>query len=142
MREILFRGKRKDNGKWIEGGYCFYNNKSYIIIATQYIPDTRDWDTATYYEENPVYKPTFIEVYPKTVGQYTNKMDKNGTKIFEGDVIAYDNLYSYVVQWDDERCGFYAKMKKYDDYDYLGNFRTRLSEVIGNIHDNPELLNN
>ena len=91
MNKYLFRGIRKDNGKWIEGGYCYCNNKSYIVIATQYIPDTRDWDTADYYEKNPVYKPIFIEVYTKTVGQWTEMVDKKGVNIFEGDIVQYIN---------------------------------------------------
>lgn len=89
MREVLFRGKRKDNGKWIVGGYCYCDNKSYIVISTRYIPDTRDWDEADYYEENPVYKPVFIEVITETVGQWTGMVDVKNNKIFEKDIIQY-----------------------------------------------------
>ena len=133
MKEILFRGKTLTN-KWVEGAYykqeLFYGDKeeAHIIITSK---ETLDNDFAL---ESHI-------VIPETVGQYTGKMDKNGTKIFEGDVIAYDNnRYSYIVRWDEERCGFYAKMREFDDYDYLGNFWSKFSEVIGNIHDNPELL--
>lgn len=122
MREILFRGKRVSNGEWVYGNYAFTDNngKQHFVFQNE----------------------AFVnKVIPETVGQYTGKMDKNGTKIFEGDVIAYDNnRYSYIVRWDEERCGFYAKMREFDDYDYLGNFWSKLSEIIGNIHDNPELL--
>lgn len=125
MREILFRGKRVSNGEWVNGNL--------------FIPDLPDTPTQICIGTNVV--RISYDIDPQTVGQYTGLKDKNGTKIYEGDVIAYDNnRYSYIVRWDEERCGFYAKMREFDDYDYLGNFWSKFSEVIGNIHDNPELL--
>ncbi len=149
MREILFRGKRIDNGKWIVGGYYSYNNKSYIVIATRYIPDTRDWDVADYYEENPVYKPTFIEVIPETVGQYTG-VNVGNEKLFEGDIVEchedYDDSWGFsktsvvraVVVWDEENFYWVFEIEKkyrqpFNDWTWDNSF------INGNIHDNPEL---
>lgn len=141
MREILFRGKRTYNSGWIEGGYCYCDNKAYIVISTRYIPDTRGWDEADYYEENPVCKPLFIEVIPKTIGQYTGLTDKNGKKIFEGDIVNFKTIaYTFkkcVVKYDEQ----YAKFVCID-LNKVG-FPMDISfvyEIIGNIHDNPELL--
>lgn len=134
MNKYLFRGKRKDNGKWIEGGYCYCNNKSYIVIATQYIPDTRDWDTADYYEKNPVYEPTFIEVYTKTIGQWSGLTDKNYKRIFEGDIV--ENLIGMKTSVEFSNGIFFP---------FTGSEITLFHaadecKVIGNIYNNPELL--
>lgn len=153
MNEYLFRGKRKDNGKWIEGGYCYCDNKSYIIITTRYIPDIRDWDEADYYEENPVYEPTFIEVRPETVGQWTGLTDEGCNKIFEGDIIFKPSWwwgcrYVYLKRG---KCGA-CKADNVMQYILSKNIENPLEEaaynlwdgnevkVIGNIYDNPELL--
>lgn len=141
MREILFRGKRTYNGEWVESGYCCCDNKSYIVISIRYIPDTRDWDEADYYEENPVYKPVFIEVVPKTVGQYTGLTDKNGKKIFEEDIVNFKTIaYTFkkcVVKYDEQYARFVCI-----DLNKVG-FPMDISfvyEIVGNIHDDPELL--
>ena len=72
MREILFRGKRKDNKEWVEGFY-FENFETCYIMSTKY-------------QENLMTKFIF-EVIPETVGQYTGKEDKNGVKIFKDDIV-------------------------------------------------------
>lgn len=134
MNKYLFRGIRKDNGKWIEGGYCYCNNKSYIVIATQYIPDTRDWYTADYYEKNPVYEPTFIEVYAKTIGQWSGLTDKKYNKIFEGDIIENPCGMKTSVELINGRfCPFTGN----DISLFLAPDECR---IVGNIYDNPELI--
>ena len=126
MREILFRGKRKENGYWIDGGFCEYRNFSgeqvYNIIHNGYSN----------------------EVIPETVGQYTGLTDKNGTKIFEGDIVEdfipfnmglYDTN-KYLVEYSDSLCGF----KPFCESDHYGDTIIEQCKIIGNIHDNPELL--
>lgn len=137
MREILFRGKRIDNGEWAYG-YYFYDsfyNKAYITAGR-------------YCMEASKRKPNqriinAFEIDPKTVGQYTGMTDKNGTKIFEGDII--DFLYRSdgddygIVQYDvdETEFGFVHNLI----YDGLGRYYcSRDIEVIGNIYDNRELL--
>ena len=127
MREILLRGKKAYNGKWIEGYfYSGQNNDSYIIIHSKGYPSAK-----------------FIRVLPETVGQYTGLTDKNGKKIFEGDILEGDlddNLdpgarWRSIVVWG--TFGWMCKDRQclpMDEFDILEG------EVIGNIHDNPELL--
>jgi uncharacterized phage protein (TIGR01671 family) len=126
MREILFRGKRKDfDNEWLYGFYTLYNNnrgmKPTIITGT---------------EENCC---ILLEVIPETIGQYTGLTDKNGKKIFEGDIVLY-GFTPCVVKFDTDN----ARFMLYENGKYLKNgFNVdtmKLKEVIGNIHDNPELL--
>ena len=137
MREILFRGKRVDNGEWIEGGYAENGGKTFIIVRTRYIPDTRDWDTVEYYENNPCYHLSMIEVDPETVCQYTGLTDKNGRKIFESDIVRVGKDI-YIVFWSE--CNYEIGIKNKEEsmgiaYAYPGGIW-----VIGNIFDNPELI--
>jgi len=134
MREILFRGKRKDNGEWVEGNL--------------FIPDLPNKPTQICMGTNVV-RITF-DVDPETVGQFTGLTDKNGTNIFEGDVVKnhlgikqlviFENGCFFFIEPIDyiygERQGenFYACDKKYKDFEMC----ITEDEVIGNIHDNPE----
>ncbi len=125
MREILFRGKHTETNEWWEGD-LFHTGKRVFI---------RRPDSPTTYEH--------YSVIPETVGQYTGLTDKNGKKIFEGDICQTKGFpliddKPFVVEWNDDECSFYWR-------DVLGTdeFNIGVSQnttIIGNIHDNPELL--
>lgn len=125
MREILYRAKRKDNGEWIFGSYALIEERACIILP--YIEDN---------EYHQCEMPVIIEVIPETVGQYTGLNDKNGAKVFEGDV-----LKDFVTQ--NIRCVIYNMpsfvLKDSHGYFYWTYYADEY-EVIGNLHDNPELL--
>ena len=129
MREMLFRGKRIDNGKWVYGDLV---SKKYILQGYRL-------------ERGYVLPYNSFEVIPETVGQYTGLTDKNGKKIFEGDIIKhyYDNTDKSmfdigVILFDDKVCQFKRTSRVNTRY-YNIHFECEY-EVIGNIHDNPELL--
>lgn len=146
MREILFRGKKCNNGEWIEGGIgnvCTDENTTYIIYTYRYIPDTRDWDTAEFYENHPHYKIGYVAVEPATVGQYTGLTDIHGIKVFEGDIIkCYTGRICKVTFFTTPSySGF--DLTAIDNLDKPAPHSWRLfedMEVIGNIYDNPEFL--
>ena len=157
MREILFHGKRTDNGEWIEG---FYSAEEYnpYIGKIEYIPRIQI-----------IGKCVSLGVIPETVGQYTGLTDKNGVRIFEGDIFKFDDevwessytscgteydsfaVENYgVVGFDEDMARFdFIKYKFHEnsvEADLHENHTIDFSEfvceleVIGNIHDNPELL--
>lgn len=126
-REILFRGKCVDNGKWVEG--CFW--KDIWGDNTEYI----------YYDGED------YEVIPETVGQYTGLNDKNGKKIFEGDIVKtkkYGKIigHSNVADFDIFQVVYKSAVFRLENhnrgFNLVGNGADY--EVIGNIYDNPELL--
>ena len=133
MREILFRGKRRDNGEWVYGSLITERNMFDENLMTRHIQDI----------EEP-YADNLID--GETIGQYTGLTDKNGRKIFEGDIVEF---YDYCnggtcigkIEYSDEDTAFQIM---YDETYCLllgYNFHGLELEVIGNIHDNPELLN-
>ena len=133
MREILFRGKCKGNGVWVEGFYACFNKKE-SRIYTGYA----ETDDGYYY-------PEWFTVVPETVGQYTGLTDKNGNKIFEGDIVkciskfdAKDMVVIFeAAEFHLVDCQRYKNYTECCGYRYFGTLET---EVIGNIHDNPELM--
>lgn len=123
MREILFRGKRANNGEWVEGSLiCYADGCTFICVQG----------------ENMDFLAKFA-VIPETVGQYTGLTDKTGKKIFEGDIVkAYNTLGEDdgigVVHWSDLFVAWHMA-----DCKCMYSSEIASYEVIGNIHDNPEL---
>lgn len=135
-REILFRGKRKDNGNWIEGYF--------VLLA---INEGLKHAIYTGTDEG---RFILFEVIPDTVGQFTGLCDKNGNKIFEGDILTLEDTYNGDVQFS---CGVFgiewSAMKRHKNLRGFGARHNLLTfedgvnedlEIIGNIFDNPELL--
>ena len=143
MREILFRGKNVGNGKWVYGS---------LIEDCYIVGDVVDWNEEYFNAE------WWAMVDPETVGQYTGLTDKNGTKIFEGDIVKSDDgthaVYGiikfgkikthYAIEGGHQ--GFYIKWQNYGENKWGDWWREDVYvfieeiEVICNIHDNPELL--
>lgn len=148
MREIKFRGKRLDNGEWVDGFVLFKQDKSEAVIA-------KLTDTESVCEN----------VDPATVGQFTGFLDKNGKEIYEGDIVDYispffrdltypsypeapidpKHFYRCVVVWNERDCGFglvslKEALLKPIEQQPVGITQISDSYLIGNIHDNPELL--
>ena len=132
MREILFKGKRIDNDEWIDGYYQkrhdFLGNEEHLIF---YADGHTVWDHA--------------EVSSGTICQFTGLCDKNGNKIWENDILMahLDEFYPEdttceTVEWG--FAGFVVHEANSTDREYLDKFDLENYEVVGNIFDNPDLL--
>jgi uncharacterized phage protein (TIGR01671 family) len=131
MREIKFRGKRVENGAWVNGQYFNVKRQGFYVGIGHYI-----------LPENSVFAN---KVNPKTIGQYTGLKDKNGQEIYEGDILycisRFDNANMVVIFEDGEfRMVLCEKYKTYETGGGFYAIRCFEKEVIGNIYDNPELL--
>ena len=144
-REILFRGKRKDNGEWICGD-LLQDVESGICAIVSYVNLGGNIHDLS--------ESCIFAVIPEIVGQYTGLTDKNGVKIFEGDIVkgtAYSATRIGVIVWIDEISSFGVRRVNAPNPTAwvnssilrcvsLGKTDEFAAEVIGNIHDNPELL--
>ena len=131
MREILFRGKRTDNGEWFEGFYTCVADVHYILSGI--------FDSLT----NGIINTRGYKVIPETVCQFTGLYDKNNKKIFEGDIIKgkVHEINGYRVRRGVVKyygVGFIMNLEPNSWYDQK-NIPFDC-EIIGNIYDNPELL--
>lgn len=140
MREILFRGKREDSGEWVYGDLL--QDKDLDVCMIEYF-DYYLSDTGL---ERDYHQHVIIH---ETIGQYTGLTDKNGKKIFEGDIFREldggMNNIPRMVCWDERHLKWKCPLvKKHWAYGYndcsLWMIHGEKIEVIGNIHDNPELL--
>jgi uncharacterized phage protein (TIGR01671 family) len=119
MREILFRGKRCDNGEWVDGNLFVDEKKEKHEILVGYVNYRISW-----------------EIDPTTIGQFIGLLDRNGKKIFEGDILNADGEI-YACRWDDGN----FEVGLVNNKESFGiAYATLNMKVIGNIHDNPELL--
>lgn len=127
MREFLFRGKRLDNGEWVYGYYVYapnhLNQQEHLIQ-----PVADDGQLAA-----------LRKVDPDTVGQFTGKFDKNGRRIFEGDICRINDMI-YKVEFKYSQWAISALLKQYYRYPTFHFNCGESCEIIGNIYDNPELL--
>lgn len=128
MREYLFRGKRKDSEEWVHGDlWCNPYGKRVVCIVS---PINNQGTTGG------------NEVDAETVGQYTGMVDKNGTKIFEGDICSFGDTdggrTNYEICWIENR--WIVRECGHSGVDELDLFFCKRSVVISNIYDNPELL--
>ena len=115
MREILYRGKRKDTGKLTVSDSILQHNGLIKL-----------WDK----------EDGYVEVEPETIGQYTGLTGKNGKKIFEGDIMQLCSAcYPCLVYWDGKSWAWKQNGKRRE----IDLTREKM-EVIGNIYDNPELV--
>lgn len=139
MREILFKGKRKDNSKWIEGYYqkrydLLGNEEHLIFHADSY----KVWE--------------YAEIDPETLCRFTGRCDKNGKKIWENDILmahldefypedaTYETVEWGVAGWVAHETSNIDREHGSVDREYIDEFDLKHFEVVGNIFDNKELL--
>lgn len=123
MEEILFRGKRRDNGKMIAGFYAVFAGVPFIGTPNSY--GTMLW--------HPVHR--------ETVGRFTGTTDKTGAPLYEGDIVTFSGLTRFTVEYSTCRMGFY--FSRLPNGGCIPGFTMAAwehLEIIGNIHDNPELM--
>lgn len=136
MREILFRGQTRRYGEKVRmNGEKVKSNWVYGGI----FPNNRDGDFSIIYQQEPTIEK--FTVYSDTVGQYTGLTDKNGTKIFEGDIVKYGDTVHNVVFEQRNGTAYFGLVYSTLETLSFGHYQDlKQIEVIGNIHDNPELL--
>ena len=126
MREILFRGKLLHSKNWIHGGLVQRDGRAYIVGVSNRL------------------RIDGVEVDPETVGQYTGVTDKNNVKIFEGDVVEGLFLFGMsinaVATFKDGSFGLKWYRGSIEEFSAFSCFHNVTFEVIGNIFDNPELM--
>lgn len=136
MREILFKAKRKDNGEWVEGSLIITEGSVAYIIRSKskaFIPKGK----------NIICSAECYEINIETLCQYTGLIDKNGEKIWENDIVEERHrgviTMRYHVLWDFKETSWMFETKSSARYGIYA-INQRKFEVVGNIFDNPDLL--
>ena len=141
MREILFKAKRKDNGKWVEGYYIYHIKRTICPLGDSVKPEDEqhvimqdgfsDW--------NMPRNTVVYEINPDTLCQYTGLTDKNGKRIWENDIVELPDENGYFkCEWKKDAARFVLNGDRFTvDFDDYWEYEV---EVIGNIFDNADLL--
>lgn len=144
MKEVLYRGLTTQKPKshafnhvWVEGDLIISDGKYYIHPRSNKVRVQGELGQLI----------IMHEVIPETVGQFTGLSDKNGKKIFKGDIVRCfyqtwftDYSLSYVVEWNKKKFCWSLHMLSSEVQNNISEDEHFACEVIGNIHDNPELL--
>lgn len=133
-REIKFRGKRLDNGKWMHGDLIENQGRFFIYHASS---------ETTIKDDNSEITVIATEVALATVGQFTGLKDKNGVDIYEGDILYNTQGVTMHINWFGPQFGcvqHWDGVNGEGSWYPLDNYDTNQWEVVGNVHDNPELL--
>ena len=132
MRMIKFRGKNKDTNEWVYGDLvqCMSDD---IKIVNSNRPESLSY--------------RITDIQSDTVGQFTGLLDKNGKEIYEGDIVKTKGNWGGVVTWNSRgyfyiNDGYYTEEPDLLPLGSLNCYVRRDIEIVGNIHDNPELLKN
>ena len=144
MRELLFRGKRIDNGEWVEGQtiVVIHQDDNDLIFMPQRGEDVKaDPMDGNDRALTSIYG-NYYQILPQTVAQFTGLTDKNGKKIFEGDIVRYNDTIHKVIFCTINGSAFFGitMPERGEIWNFDGITCANKMEVIGNIHDNPELL--
>ena len=141
-RKIIFRGKRVDNGEWVYGRglqQCKDELGNEIVAIFKNVVKSKNC-----IKKKGRHTLYYVPVKAETLGQFTGLKDKNGKNIFEGDIVTIGNNLKAVVIWFNGSFRFQdelsSKATYFDDIGVI--MRDYDVQVIGNIHDNPELLSN
>ena len=134
-REILFRGRRLDNGEWVYGSFVkiplVSGRIAYCICPIEKVG--RENKNVPHMGILYTLNEDIFVVDPATVGEYTGLIDKDGNKIFEGDIIQFYKTSAYVIFRDGEFCAIDCDNTRYC-------IVQSVVRLTGNIHDNEELL--
>lgn len=137
MRDIVFRGKYANKAKYVGGMYPDYGDWIYGDLIRI------EKDTASISSDDGHGWFGNYRVIPDTVGQYTGLTDKNGVRIFEGDILSFASETGFFeIRWPEEDARFIAVRPKVEGAPkvVLAAFMFEMGEVVGNVYDNPELL--
>lgn len=142
MREILFRGKSTKTNQWIYGGFHIWEKRQVCVLGNDRLKDDEISCVITvnsFADWNMPRTMQAVEVIADTVGQYTGLTDRNGNKIFEGDIvnILTENEEIGIIVYEDG--GFIVRADKFS-IDFINNINGTDVEVIGNKYDNPKLM--
>lgn len=142
MREVLYRGKT-DDGEWVYGDLIQLSEHDdyWYILPNGVSGEMYEKKPYPFRQNDVICEVALAKVFRETIGEYTGLTDKNGSKIFEGDIVCLNRIREhYIVKWNDTQCRF--GLYQSGLYEQAGfNKDTMLNyEIIGNIHDNPELL--